>query len=82
MKPHPRRRDYHDPKKQRNCDESWYAQEKTSDSNLFIQALLVHSLEEAIQTADSMKARGYGKGKRIHTNITILKRVIGLWDFI
>jgi energy-coupling factor transport system permease protein len=30
----------------------------------YIQALLVFSLEEAIQTADSMKARGYGSGKR------------------
>ncbi|SDM38762.1 energy-coupling factor transporter transmembrane component T [Bacillus sp. OK048] len=31
---------------------------------LYVQALLVYSLEEAIQTADSMKARGYGKGRR------------------
>ncbi|WP_253701962.1 energy-coupling factor transporter transmembrane component T [Bacillus sp. FJAT-27445] len=31
---------------------------------LYVQALLVFSLEEAIQTADSMKARGYGTGKR------------------
>jgi len=31
---------------------------------LYIQALLTFSLEEAIQTADSMKARGYGQGAR------------------
>lgn len=30
----------------------------------YVQALLTYSLEEAIQTADSMKARGYGKGLR------------------
>jgi energy-coupling factor transport system permease protein len=29
-----------------------------------VQVLLVYSLEEAIQTADSMKARGYGHGTR------------------
>ncbi len=31
---------------------------------LFVQTLLTYSLEEAIQTADSMKARGYGNGLR------------------
>jgi energy-coupling factor transport system permease protein len=31
---------------------------------LYIQTLLTYSLEEAIQTADSMKARGYGQGQR------------------
>ncbi|MED4229286.1 energy-coupling factor transporter transmembrane component T [Neobacillus cucumis] len=31
---------------------------------LYIQTLLTFSLEEAIQTADSMKARGYGQGPR------------------
>ncbi|MDF2856432.1 MAG: cobalt transporter [Neobacillus sp.] len=31
---------------------------------LYIQTLLTYSLEEAIQTADSMKARGYGQGPR------------------
>ncbi|MFD2443730.1 energy-coupling factor transporter transmembrane component T [Bacillus sp. CGMCC 1.16607] len=31
---------------------------------LYIQVLLTYSLEEAIQTADSMKARGYGKPNR------------------
>ena len=31
---------------------------------LYVQTLLTYSLEEAIQTADSMKARGYGKGMR------------------
>ncbi|WHY88359.1 energy-coupling factor transporter transmembrane component T [Neobacillus novalis] len=31
---------------------------------LYVQTLLTYSLEEAIQTADSMKARGYGMGTR------------------
>ncbi|PLS07223.1 energy-coupling factor transporter transmembrane component T [Neobacillus cucumis] len=31
---------------------------------LYVQTLLTFSLEEAIQTADSMKARGYGEGTR------------------
>jgi energy-coupling factor transport system permease protein len=31
---------------------------------LYVQVLLTYSLEEAIQTADSMKARGYGQKKR------------------
>jgi energy-coupling factor transport system permease protein len=31
---------------------------------LYVQTLLTYSLEEAIQTADSMKARGYGQGTR------------------
>lgn len=31
---------------------------------LYVQILLAFSLEEAIQTADSMKARGYGSGQR------------------
>lgn len=30
----------------------------------YVQTLLTYSLEEAIQTADSMKARGYGNAKR------------------
>ncbi|WML44204.1 energy-coupling factor transporter transmembrane component T [Neobacillus sp. PS3-40] len=30
----------------------------------YVQVLLTYSLEEAIQTADSMKARGYGRGKQ------------------
>lgn len=31
---------------------------------LYVQVLVTYSLEEAIQTADSIKARGYGNGKR------------------
>ncbi|MEO2078379.1 MAG: energy-coupling factor transporter transmembrane component T [Bacillus sp. (in: firmicutes)] len=31
---------------------------------LYVQTLLTYSLEEAIQTADSMNARGYGKANR------------------
>lgn len=38
--------------------------DKVKNGMIYIQVLLVHSLEEAIQTADSMKARGYGQGKR------------------
>ncbi|WP_053367527.1 energy-coupling factor transporter transmembrane component T [Bacillus sp. FJAT-27245] len=38
--------------------------ERAKNGMLYIQALLVFSLEEAIQTADSMKARGYGTGRR------------------
>ena len=30
-----------------------------------MQILLTWSLEEAIETADSMKARGYGMGKEV-----------------
>lgn len=41
---------------------------------LFIQALLVHSLEEAIQTADSMKARGYGGKNRTSYEYFYFKR--------
>jgi energy-coupling factor transport system permease protein len=38
--------------------------EKIQTSMLYVQVLLVHSLEEALQTADSMNARGYGQGGR------------------
>lgn len=38
--------------------------ERAKNGMLYIQALLVFSLEESIQTADSMKARGYGSGRR------------------
>lgn len=41
---------------------NWRTRVKTAFS--YVQALLTYSLEEAIQTADSMKARGYGKGPR------------------
>lgn len=37
---------------------------RARNAMLYVQALLVYSLEEAIQTADSMKARGYGIGRR------------------
>jgi energy-coupling factor transport system permease protein len=37
---------------------------KLKNGMLYVQALLTYSLEEAIQTADSMKARGYGMGHR------------------
>lgn len=38
--------------------------DKAKNGILYVQVLLVYSLEEAIQTADSMNARGYGRGKR------------------
>ncbi|MCM3726906.1 energy-coupling factor transporter transmembrane protein EcfT [Neobacillus cucumis] len=41
---------------------SWRVRAKTG--MLYVQTLLTFSLEEAIQTADSMKARGYGQGPR------------------
>lgn len=41
---------------------SW--KERTQKGMLYIQVLLTYSLEEAIQTADSMKARGYGQFNR------------------
>jgi len=41
---------------------SWRARAKIG--MLYVQTLLTFSLEEAIQTADSMKARGYGHGPR------------------
>lgn len=41
---------------------SWRSRAKTG--MLYVQTLLTFSLEEAIQTADSMKARGYGEGTR------------------
>jgi energy-coupling factor transport system permease protein len=40
----------------------WKTRAKTG--MLYVQTLLTFSLEEAIQTADSMKARGYGSGTR------------------
>jgi energy-coupling factor transport system permease protein len=38
--------------------------DKSKNGLLYVQVLLTYSLEEAIQTADSMKARGYGSGQR------------------
>lgn len=38
--------------------------ERASSAMVMIQILLTWSLEEAIDTADSMKSRGYGTGKR------------------
>ncbi|ADU31110.1 energy-coupling factor transporter transmembrane component T [Evansella cellulosilytica] len=38
--------------------------DRVKNGLLYVQALLTFSLEEAIQTADSMKAREYGKHKR------------------
>ncbi|WP_043932241.1 energy-coupling factor transporter transmembrane component T [Bacillus sp. EB01] len=38
--------------------------ERAKNGMSFIQTLLVFALEEAIQTADSMKARAYGTGRR------------------
>ncbi|QOR66377.1 energy-coupling factor transporter transmembrane protein EcfT [Cytobacillus suaedae] len=41
-----------------------HLKDKAKNGLLYVQVLLTYSLEEAIQTADSMKARGYGSGKR------------------
>src|SRR5690606_6971572 len=38
--------------------------ERAKNGMVIMQILLTWSLEEAIETADSMKARGYGLGKR------------------
>ncbi|WP_307311516.1 energy-coupling factor transporter transmembrane component T [Neobacillus driksii] len=38
--------------------------QRASNGMMFLQTLLTWSLEESIQTADSMTARGYGLGKR------------------
>ncbi len=42
---------------------------------LYIQTLLTYSLEEAIQTADSMKARGYGQGTRSSYDFFRFRRI-------
>lgn len=44
----------------------------------YIQILLTYSLEEAIQTADSMKARGYGSGIRTSYEYFRFKKMDGL----
>jgi energy-coupling factor transport system permease protein len=44
----------------------------------YIQILLTYSLEEAIQTADSMKARGYGQGNRSSYEYFRFKKMDGL----
>lgn len=57
---------------------------------LYVQALLTYSLEEAIQTADSMKARGYGNGPRSSyeyfkfkkTDAAAVVFLVGLFVFI
>jgi energy-coupling factor transport system permease protein len=48
--------------------------DKAKTGILYVQVLLVYSLEEAIQTADSMKARGYGYGKRTSYEYFIFKK--------
>jgi energy-coupling factor transport system permease protein len=48
--------------------------DKAKTGILYVQVLLVYSLEEAIQTADSMKARGYGNGKRTSYEYFIFKK--------
>ena len=57
---------------------------------LYVQTLLTFSLEEAIQTADSMKARGYGHGPRSsyeyfkmsHADRVAMIYLLGLLSFI
>jgi energy-coupling factor transport system permease protein len=57
-------------------DGTW--REKATNGLLYVQVLMTYSLEEAIQTADSMKARGYGKETRSTYNHFLFKRM----DFI
>ncbi|MDF0726018.1 energy-coupling factor transporter transmembrane component T [Cytobacillus sp. S13-E01] len=49
-------------------------QNKAKNGLLYVQVLLTYSLEEAIQTADSMKARGYGSGARSTYEHFLLKK--------
>lgn len=66
----------------------WGTRAKTG--MLYVQTLLTYSLEEAIQTADSMNARGYGKGNRTSYEYFKLKKtdllsivyLVALFSFI
>lgn len=51
----------------------WKTRVKTG--MLYVQVLLTYSLEEAIQMADSMKARGYGQGTRSSYEYFKLRRI-------
>lgn len=63
--------------------------ERIKKGMLYIQVLLTYSLEEAIQTADSMKARGYGQTNRStyeyfrfkKSDIIALVYLVGLFSF-
>lgn len=46
---------------------------RAKNGMLFLQALLTGSLENSIQTADSMAARGYGQQKRSHYQAFTMK---------
>lgn len=46
---------------------------------IMIQILLTWSLEEAIQTADSMKSRGYGSGKKTSYQLYQMKKHDWIW---
>ena len=67
---------------------SWRSRVKTG--LLYVQTLLTFSLEEAIQTADSMKARGYGEGTRSsyqyfkinYRDVMALLYLVSLFGFI
>ena len=49
--------------------------EKIKDAVRVISVMLSHSLEDSIETADSMKARGYGlKGRTAYSNYSFTKR--------
>ncbi|MDT8859755.1 energy-coupling factor transporter transmembrane protein EcfT [Alkalihalobacillus sp. MEB130] len=48
--------------------------QKAKNGLLYVQVLVTYSLEEAIQTADSMKARGYGRKQRSSYEHYRLKR--------
>ena len=49
--------------------------EKIKDAVRVISVMLSHSLEDSIETADSLKARGYGlKGRTAYSNYSFTKR--------
>ncbi|MBU9723373.1 MULTISPECIES: energy-coupling factor transporter transmembrane component T [Bacillaceae] len=61
-------------------DGNW--RKKVKNGLLYIQVLVTYSLEEAIQTADSMNAREYGKGERTtydHFRFKKIDAVAFLW---
>lgn len=59
--------------------------ERLQKGMVYIQILLTFSLEEAIQTADSMKARGYGLYKRTtyeHFRLKVIDKIAFLFLFL
>jgi energy-coupling factor transport system permease protein len=64
-------------------DGTW--RERLQKGMVYIQILLTFSLEEAIQTADSMKARSYGLHKRTtyeHFRMKVMDKIAFLYLFL